>query len=192
MIDSIQNDLVVLNRYRESDVSEMFRAVVDSHREISHWMSWAHSGYSLEEALEWVRKQIALWEEGEAYEFVLRDKQGHFLGGCGLNQRQPIAGFMNLGYWIRSDRTGNGYASSAARLLAESGFRHLSLPRIEIVVDVDNHASRRVAEKAGATREGILRNRLTVHGKTRDTIMYSFVPGDFGIQLPDSNPNSNR
>jgi RimJ/RimL family protein N-acetyltransferase len=41
-----------------------------------------------------------------------------------------------------------------------------------------NKASQRVAEKAGAVREGILRNRITVHGRVLDAVVFSLIPPD--------------
>jgi ribosomal-protein-serine acetyltransferase len=69
------------------------------------------------------------------------------------------------------------------RLAARFGFEELKLRRIEIVVAVGNEASQRVAEKAGAKREGVLRNRLVVGDAAHDTMMNSFIPEGFGIKL---------
>lgn len=63
-------------------------------------------------------------------------------------------------------------------LVARFGFDELKLRRIEIVAAINNKASQRVAEKAGATREGILRNRLVVRDKVYDAVMFSLIPGD--------------
>jgi len=85
---------------------------------------------------------------------------------------------VNLGYWVRTDRTGQGVAVAATRLLAKWGFGVLKLNRIEIVVAVDNARSLRVAEKAGAKKEGVLRNRLDLHGRPHDAVMFSLIPGE--------------
>ena len=52
----------------------------------------------------------------------------------------------------------------------------LGLVRIEIVVAVGNFSSQRAAEKAGAYREGLLRNRITHRGEVGDAYMFSLVP----------------
>ena len=62
-----------------------------------------------------------------------------------------------------------------------SGFEKLGLSRIEIVVSKDNEPSLRVAEKLGATKEGLLRNRLRLLGSPCDAYMHSFIPQDFGL-----------
>jgi RimJ/RimL family protein N-acetyltransferase len=71
-----------------------------------------------------------------------------------------------------------GVAIAAARLAARFAFRELSLTRVELVALVDNIASRRVAEKLGATLEGVARNRLVHNGVPFAAAMYSLVPGD--------------
>jgi ribosomal-protein-serine acetyltransferase len=62
--------------------------------------------------------------------------------------------------------------------VARFGFNELKLNRIEIVVAVRNTASLRVAEKVGATREGVLRSRLVAHGQIHDAVMFSLIRGD--------------
>ncbi len=69
-------------------------------------------------------------------------------------------------------------ATRAVRLLARFGFEELGLGRIEIVAAVGNKASQRVAEKAGAHREGVLRRRLCLHDEYHDAVMYSLIPDD--------------
>jgi RimJ/RimL family protein N-acetyltransferase len=73
---------------------------------------------------------------------------------------------------------GEGIAAAAARRLAEWGFGALKLLRIEILVATDNARSLRAAEKAGAKREGVLRNRITIHDKIHDAVMHSLIPGE--------------
>jgi RimJ/RimL family protein N-acetyltransferase len=100
------------------------------------------------------------------------------IGGCGINDIGEDKSRANLGYWVRSDRTGQGIAPAAAKLLAKWGFEALGLKRIEIVVAVENARSLRAAEKTGAKREGVLRNRLLIGNKPHDAVMHSLVPGE--------------
>src|SRR5574337_302695 len=46
-------------------------------------------------------------------------------------------------------------------------------------LNVDNAASRRVAEKIPAAFEGIARSRLALHGGAHDAAVYSLIPADF-------------
>ena len=81
----------------------------------------------------------------------------------------------NLGYWVRTSAAGRGAATRATRLAARFGFEQLGLHRIEIVAAIDNIGSQRVAEKAGAVREGVLRKRLLIRGKSQDAVLYSLI-----------------
>ena len=56
----------------------------------------------------------------------------------------------NVGYWVRTGCTRQGIATATVRLVARLAFEDLDLERLEFVIGVDNVASRRVAEKAGA------------------------------------------
>ncbi len=80
-----------------------------------------------------------------------------------------------LGYWIRSSATGRGAAPAAVLLARDWAFRETGLNRLEIVCAFGNTRSRRVAEKVGATREGVLRRRLLLPSGPSDAIMYSLL-----------------
>jgi RimJ/RimL family protein N-acetyltransferase len=67
-------------------------------------------------------------------------------------------------------------------MVARFGFEYLGLVRVEIVAAVENMASLRAAEKAGAAREGVLRNRITVRDRICDAVMFSLIPEDLGVR----------
>ncbi|MFC2069614.1 GNAT family N-acetyltransferase [Chloroflexota bacterium] len=184
MFDKIEltNGSVLLRPYRRSDTDLLHEAVRESVTEISPWMPWCHADYSAAEAGEWVKSRAEVWEKGTEYDFTIIDTlDGSFLGGCGLNHVNQFAqspGIANLGYWVRTGKTKRGVATTATKLLAEFGFKELHLQRIELVIAIANKASQRVAEKAGATREGILSNRLLLDGKISDAVLFSLIPQD--------------
>jgi ribosomal-protein-serine acetyltransferase len=74
---------------------------------------------------------------------------------------------------VRTRQTGQGIATAAVRLIARFGFEDLGLRRLELLVAVDNMASRRVAEKVGATFEGVLPAGPHDHGELENA-SYSF------------------
>ena len=122
------------------------------------------------------------------YNFAVADaKDGSFLGSCGLSQVSSEDRIANLGYWVRSGRTRMGVATAAAQLVARFGFDELQLNRIQIIAAISNRASLRVAEKAGAIREGILRSRFVIRGTVHDAVMFSLIPKDLKHQTLPSN-----
>lgn len=168
-----------LRRYCEEDAEPIYQAVLESMGEISPWMPWCHPKYSLNDSIAWSTTRDEAWQKGEEYNFViLSNEENQPLGICGLNHIDNDNRTANLGYWVRTTRTRKGAATSAVILLARFGFYSLKLNRLEIVVAVDNKPSQRVAQKAGARQEGILRNRLIVRDNEYDAFMYSLIPGD--------------
>ena len=111
--------------------------------------------------------------------WIFEKDSGRFLGGAGLEllqSRAPDGESWLLGADQRG--AGRGIATQAARLVARFGFEQLGLQRIEIVAAVGNIASQRVAEKAGATREAVLRKRLLINGESQDAVLFSLVAED--------------
>ena len=92
-----------------------------------------------------------------------------------VNQIDDINRRANVGYWVRSSATGRGFATTALRQLVGWTFTNTELCRLELVVSVRNGASLRVAEKADAQREGVLKSRLLLHGTFHDAAIFSFV-----------------
>jgi len=170
---------ITLRTYKNHDAEELWRAISSSIKEMSPWLPFAHEGYTVRETKEWLKHLPDAWRLGISYSFATCDAiSGEMIGGCGINNLNPENYYANLGYWVRSDRAGQGVAPAAARLLAKWGFNVLKLKRLEIVVAVENTRSLRAAEKAGAKREGVLRNRLILYDKPHDAVMHSLIPGD--------------
>ncbi|NNE01441.1 MAG: GNAT family N-acetyltransferase [Pirellulaceae bacterium] len=166
----------MLHRSQSSDAADVAVAVNESLPELSEWMPWCHAGYSQNEALEFITPRMQMWEERTECVFAIRGHDGLFLGTCGLNEIRHDRKAANLGYWLRTSATGRGHATEAAELAARFGIQQLGLMRIEIVVDVDNVRSQRVAERLGANREGVLINRLVMGDEFRDAVLYSITP----------------
>jgi ribosomal-protein-serine acetyltransferase len=170
---------ILLRPYRPGDTKTSYQAIRESLAELAPWLPFAHSDYSIQETRDWIKRRPKDWKKGVGYEFTILDAgDGTVLGGCGLNGVDKMNRHANLGYWVRTGRTGRGIAPAATRLLAKWGFEILKLKRIEILVATSNQRSLRVAEKAGARREGILRNRLDLNGQPHDAVMHSLIPGD--------------
>jgi ribosomal-protein-serine acetyltransferase len=169
-----------LRPYQLEDAPAIYAAVDLSRHELSPWMDWCNPDYSIQDTVNWLEGLPRAWNQRQIYGFAAFDAATEeFLGGCSLNHINWAYRLANLAYWVRTDRTSEGIATGSALLVAQFGLDELGLRRIEIVVAVDNKASRRVAEKTGAKFEGILRNRIKIGAENYDAAMYSLVPVDF-------------
>jgi RimJ/RimL family protein N-acetyltransferase len=180
---TLSNSRVTLRPLHFDDSTELYSAIHESLADLKPWMSWAHDGYSREEARDYIAITRARWGDGTMFAFAITDaNSGALLGACSLSHIHPVYFYCNLGYWIRTSQRGRGVAGEAARLAARFAFEKVKLIRVEVVVAVENEASMKVAEKIGVHREGILRNRIVVRKNIYNAVMFSFVPQDFNLQ----------
>jgi [ribosomal protein S5]-alanine N-acetyltransferase len=77
---------------------------------------------------------------------------GEVIGDCGLT-RQPVDGVheIEIGYHVRRDLWGRGFAPEAAAACRDYGFEKLGVERLISLIRPENLPSRRVAEKIGLT-----------------------------------------
>ncbi len=154
---------------------EYWQSIERSRNEIESWLGAFFSPQTEDLVTLFLRDRYSDWQQGNGYYFaVFNDETLIGLGFVNtINARHK---FANLGYWVDSTQTGRGYATKIVRGLAEFAFQDLALFRVELVIDVNNKGSQKVAEKAGAAYEGILRNRLYLYDKPCNAAMYSLVP----------------
>lgn len=183
MRGEIVGERIILRKYETSFAPLLFEAGRESKGgEFSRWMPWCHENYTLSESETFIESLEEKWRNGKVFGFAIFErKTNEFLGGTGLNQPSLIHKFYNLGYWIRVSRQNRGICAEATRILAGTAFEDLPINRIEILTAVENVPSQKAAEKAGATREGVLRKRLVIGDRVHDAVMFSFVREDFKL-----------
>jgi RimJ/RimL family protein N-acetyltransferase len=108
---------------------------------------------------------------------VVDDGSGAVQGGANLHHFDWERGQCEIGYWLFEHARGKGIATRTARFIADYGFS-LGLERIEARVVVGNVASERVLERAGFTREGVLRSMPLRRGGRVDMTVFSLLPGE--------------
>lgn len=108
---------------------------------------------------------------------VVDTESGEILGGGDLHQINRELGQCEIGYWLFHYARGKGIATRTARFLAEHGFS-IGLERIEARVAAGNPESERVLERAGFTREGVLRSLPRRSGGREDMVLFSLLPGE--------------
>ncbi|MER6953047.1 MULTISPECIES: GNAT family protein [unclassified Streptomyces] len=90
----------------------------------------------------------------------------------------PHSYYWNMGIQLLPQAQGRGVGTQAQRLLARYLFAHTPAARIEAHTDVENIAEQRALEKAGFTREGVLRSVIFRDGRWRDSLSYSVLRDD--------------
>jgi RimJ/RimL family protein N-acetyltransferase len=109
---------------------------------------------------------------------------GRFVGEVQWHQvlQGPASPCWNIGISLLSAERGRGYGKRAQRLLAEYLFANTQVNRVEASTEVTNLAEQRALERAGFTREGVLRGACFRGGAWRDMVMYSVVRSDAALK----------
>nr|WP_276539870.1 GNAT family N-acetyltransferase [Paenibacillus polysaccharolyticus] len=122
------------------------------------WLPFAENIPTLEESEASVRKARLRFLERSDLMLHLRDKAtDEFVGSSGLHRMDWNARSFEIGYWVRTSRSGEGLVTEAVRGIEQFAIVHLQANRLEIRCDARNVRSASVAKRLGYTQEGILR-----------------------------------
>lgn len=121
-----------------------------------------------------------VWAEETGAHFGVFDAtDGDLLGDVALVRLDLPRGNAEIGFWTAPWARGLGVATRATQAVARWTFAELAVGRLEWLADVDNVASRRVAERAGFTLEGVLRDRIRRRdGSRANARIASLLPRD--------------
>jgi RimJ/RimL family protein N-acetyltransferase len=155
-----------LRPLRENDIDAVTEGCRDP--ESIRWTT-VPTPYSRGDAEFFVRDHApATWARGHGAVFAIRDEQDAWAGSMGLSIDPADPGIGEVGYLVAPWARGRGYATRALHSLTDWGFDTLGLQRIAWRAHLGNDASRRVAEKAGFTIEGVQRAGCAQRGARRD------------------------
>jgi RimJ/RimL family protein N-acetyltransferase len=172
---------VLLRRYREDDARLLFDAVMESQAHIRQWLPWADLYHTVDDAVEFVRRQSGHWAlSGHVGMAIFSRADGAYLGATGFTVRSLAVPSFEIGYWLRQSAEGHGYMSEAVRLITTFLFESLGAQRVCIRCDARNARSKAVAERLGFTFEGCnRRDEIGTDGTVRDSLTYALIPDDF-------------
>ena len=108
---------------------------------------------------------------------VLDRGRGEIVGGGTLHHLDAERAIVEIGYWVLPHARGRGIATRIARMLAEHAFS-LGVERVAAYVNVGNTASELVLERAGFTREGVVRSMPKPGGRRVDKTLFSLLRGE--------------
>lgn len=108
---------------------------------------------SREEAAGWIHWNQENYAEHGYGLWIVEKHDGEFIGDCGLTWQQVNgAQKLEVGYHVRSDLHGRGFATEAATACREYAREHVEVTELIAIIHPDNRASERVAEKIGMHR----------------------------------------
>jgi RimJ/RimL family protein N-acetyltransferase len=177
----IRTERLTLRCWEPGDAPLLKDAVDTSLDHLRPWMPWAaEEPKPVEEKADLLRTFRGRFDLDEDFVYgIFAPDEQEVIGGSGLHTRVgPRA--LEIGYWIRASRTGNGYAREATAALAKAAFRVCAVDRVEIRVDPANEASLRVPRALGFAEEATLRRRLPAGADdiARDCVVFTLFSDD--------------
>ncbi|MBO1255143.1 GNAT family N-acetyltransferase [Alteromonas sp. 5E99-2] len=166
-----QQGPVTLERIHVNHAEMLAKAGADSADHVHQWLGKELCPISLRAAV----KVIADLEEkriqgfGICYLLIFNQQ---CLGLGIINYIHPTHKNANLGYWLHPASVGQGLASALCKSLTRLAFTQMDLMRLELLIEPANYASIALAERIGASKEGLCKKRLW---GTRDAYLYSIV-----------------
>ena len=168
--------MIVIRPIRAGDAERLFPLVFNT--SVTATLVWDGPG-SLEEYRAWMAEQAEKTRQGLAHTFTIVEQgSGGLAGNIGV---RPYADEYrgDIGLWLGEAYQAKGYGTAAIRLATEYGFAQLRLEKIEAMVFVGNHASRRAFEKNGFQLEGTIRRATRKRGVFVDEWLLGLLPEQF-------------
>jgi ribosomal-protein-alanine N-acetyltransferase len=143
---TIESPRLLLRPFQPIDLESLFEVIGDPLA-----MQFYPSAYDKQGTLDWIERNIRRYEEDSSgLRAVVFKSSGEMIGDCGpVWQEVEGKRELEVGYHIRRDQWGRGYATEAARVVMEYAFEKFPVERLISLIRPENIPSRRVAEKNG-------------------------------------------
>jgi RimJ/RimL family protein N-acetyltransferase len=126
----------------------------------------------------WIDSYATGRRDGTREGFAAVDEGGRFVG-LGLAPDIDREGAeAELGYIVAGAARGRGVGTEILRRLTDWAFTELRAQRVFLIIDVENHASLRLAARCGYQREGVLRSIHIKQDRRGDAELWSRLPSD--------------
>ena len=174
MIDAlpIETDRLIIRQFRADDAAAFHSWRNDA--EVARYTLWGYP-YSVAEAEAFCQEQAAFdaFPIGNWCQlFIEEHATGLPVGDIGLGLNTKDDGVLEVGYSIRRDHWGKGYATEAVGAAIDKVARVIGASQIKAEIDARNPASGKVLKKLGFKAGPVHERRTLVKGEWCDEIDY--------------------
>lgn len=166
----LRDEELLLRPVTDDDVPAIVAACQDP--ELVRFIPGFPSPYTESHARIWIESRPSL-EKSRTF-LIVDATSGDLYGAIEVR----LGEIGSIGYWIAKDARGRGVATRSTTLLSRWAVTEGGVQRLELTTHPENIGSQRVAEKAGFTREGVLRSHTAFREGRRDSVIFSLLPGD--------------
>lgn len=165
----------VLRPWRDSDANAVTAACQDP--EIARWTR-IPANYTEADARAFLLYRYDALVAGVTAPFAIVSTDDRLLGSVSILRLAWTQLRGEVGYWLAPEARGQGHATRAVQLICAWGFQSLGLERIDLYAAVANEASQHVAQRAGFTREAVLRSYMRGKDGQLDMVAFGLLAGE--------------
>ncbi|MEK9147458.1 MAG: GNAT family protein [Patescibacteria group bacterium] len=158
----------------------MFKVIDENRKHLEPWFFWPKLTLKVEDSLKYLFDKEQETEKGEKVEYGLFINN-KYIGNISIFNINKKKKSGEIGYWLSSSYTRNGYMTEAVKILEKEAFEKLKLNRIQIKCDERNDASFGVAKKCGYKYEGKFREDVfsEYFNDFRNTLFFSKLKSEY-------------
>lgn len=174
----IETERLILRPFTVDDAEDMYRNWA-SDPEVTKYLTWpAHPDAELTRAL--LKDWVSRYEAGDFFNWAIARKEtGEVIGNISVVSLTEQIGAAEIGYCMGRRFWGQGIMPEALLAVEDYLFETVGLLRICAGHDVNNPKSGRVMDKAGMTREGVLRQSGKNNQGIVDVEIHSILRGEW-------------
>ena len=154
----IRTERLELRSARAGDGAALREAIAVSLEDFYPWLPFSKALGDLETMERVSRLAENSFDADEFYVWRVWEPGGLMAGSVDLHGFDRTVPSCEIGYWLRSDRTGQGLALEFVAAAVQVAQSIIGIERIEARCDVRNDRSWRLVERLGFSFEGIARN----------------------------------
>jgi len=174
LADQLSGDRLELRRWTLEHLDELLETVRSSYDELHLWMQWAASPPTHESLRNVILNARKEFDANEKWNYGLFEIATEACVGSAGLRRGDVLDELEIGYWVRTDRTRRGYATEATSVLTTDAFTApLDIARVRISMDAANLASAGVPRRLGYHLEGEMSREILTPGHTGHGVLWT-------------------
>ncbi|MBP9777983.1 MAG: GNAT family N-acetyltransferase [Rickettsiaceae bacterium] len=179
----IETPRLIIRTPKLGDAKPLNQAINNSLPELQRWQPWALEP-GLETTEKFINDSIEQWNSLEQNTFsltVIHKEDNKTICASGYNQNSDVLiPFYEIGYWLETAYTGQGFATELTNALTRYAFLELKAVRVQIKVQAENTKSISVAKRCGYEHEATIK-------KVRRDLLSNDVVDDYVFACFDIN-----
>ncbi len=180
--DELQGPRLILKRTTPSDeLAQTIFVLADENREyLEKWLDWVEPTKEAGDILQYLNEKEEKYENKTKVEYGIYFNE-IYMGNIAVFDIDSIHKSGEIGYWIGKEFSGKGFMTEALAILEKEAFENMGLHRVQIICDIENEPSIKVALKNNYQFEGTLRGLKfsPYFNEFRDMKMYSKLKSEY-------------